>query len=183
MDHFGKYPLDTIDVALADDFVDLKLRERERIDQAAEAGQPLTEEYTDPRTGRIHRRRRRGLSNSSINKVLAAVRMVLKEGKRHGWIEQNSLDDSDCFMPQNAPRRSFLEVAQVEALLQAARLIDGEQRKLEWRDVRAIRESDERATRLAGRYGVSEKLIRRIRRNEIWVTRRPREATSGYSTG
>jgi integrase len=177
MDHFGKYPLDKIDVALADDFVDLRLRERERIDQAAEAGQPLTEEYTDPRTGRIHRRRRRGLSNSSINKVLAAVRMVLKEGKRHGWIEQNSLDDSDCFLPQNAPRRSFLEVAQVEALLQAARLIDGEQRKLEWRDVRAIRESDERATRLADRYGVSETLIRRIRRNEIWVMRRPREAT------
>jgi hypothetical protein len=30
MDHFGKYPLDKIDVALADDFVDLKLGERER---------------------------------------------------------------------------------------------------------------------------------------------------------
>jgi integrase len=43
--------------------------------------------------------------------------------------------------------------------------------------VRAIRESDEPATRLAGRYGVSETPIRRIRRNEIWVTRRPREAT------
>jgi hypothetical protein len=71
----------------------------------------------------------------------------------------------------------LLEAAQVEALLQAARLLDGEQRKLEWRDVRAIRESDEPATRLAGRYGVSETLIRRIRRNEIWVTRRPREAT------
>jgi hypothetical protein len=111
IDHFGRYPLDKIDVALADDFVDLKLREREGIDQAAEAGQPLTEEYTDRRTGRIHRRRRRWLSNSSINKVLAAVRMVLKEGKRHGWIEQNPLDDSDCFLPQNAPRRSLLEVA------------------------------------------------------------------------
>jgi hypothetical protein len=96
-----------------DDFVACKLRERERIDRAAEAGQPLTEEYTDPRTGRIHRRRR-GLSNSSINKVLAAVRMVLKEGKRHGWIEQNPLDDSDCFLPQNAPRRSFLEVTLVD---------------------------------------------------------------------
>jgi integrase len=177
MDHFGKYRLDKINLALVDDFVDRKLRERERIDQAAEAGQPLTEEYKDPRTGRIHRRRRRGLSNSSINKVLAAVRMVLKEGKRHGWIENNPLDDADCFLPQNTPRRSFLEVAQVEALLQAARLLDGEQRKLEWHDVRAIRESDEPATRLAGRYGVSETLIRRIRRNEIWVTRRPREAT------
>jgi hypothetical protein len=66
---------------------------------------------------------------------------------------------------------------EVEALLQAARLLDADQRKLEWRDVRAIRESEEPATRLAGRCGVSETLIRRIRRNEIWVTRRPREAT------
>ena len=176
MDHFGKYPLNKIDLALADDFVDRKLRERERIAEAAAAGEPLTEEYTDHRTGRLHKRRRRGLSNSSINKVLAAVRMVLKESKRHGWIEQNPLDDSDCFLPQNAPRRSFLEVAQVEALLHAARLLDGEQRKLEWRDVRAIRASDERATRLAARYGVSETLIRRIRLREIWVTQRPREA-------
>jgi integrase len=116
------------------------------------------------------------LSNSSINKVLAAVRMVLKEAKRHGWIEQDPLDDFDCFLPENAPQSSFLEVAQIEALLRAARLLDGEQRKLEWRDVRAIRDCDERATRLAARYGVSEALIRRIRQSEIWLTRRPREA-------
>ncbi|MGH2955434.1 MAG: tyrosine-type recombinase/integrase [Solirubrobacterales bacterium] len=60
--------------------------------------------------------------------------------------------------------------------LQAAHLLDGEQRKLEWRDVRAMRESDEPATRLATRFAVSETLIRRIRRREIWVTERPREA-------
>lgn len=65
---------------------------------------------------------------------------------------------------------------QVEALFDAARLLDAEQRKPEWRDVRAIRDSDERATTLAARYDVSETLIRRIRRDEIWVTKRPREA-------
>ena len=122
MDHFGRYPLDKIDVALADEFVDLKLRESSRIADAAAAGAPLTEDYTDRRTGRIHRRRRRGLSNGSINKVLAAVRMVLKEAKGHGWIEQNPLDDSDCFLPQRIPSRSFLEVGQVAALLDAARM-------------------------------------------------------------
>lgn len=42
--------------------------------------------------------------------------------------------------------------------------------------MRAIRESDEPATRLARRYAVSETLIRRIRRKEIWVTQRPRVA-------
>jgi integrase len=176
IDHFGSFPLDTIDVALADEFVDSKLRERDRIQRAAEAGHPLTEKYTDPRTGRVHERRRRGLANSSINKVLAAVRMVLKEAKRHGFIEHNPLDDSDCFLPQPAPARSFLEVSQVAALLQAAHRLDAEQRKLEWRDVRAIRESDEPASRLARHHGVSETLIRRVRRKEIWVTERPREA-------
>lgn len=176
MDHFGSYPLDTIDVALADEFVDQKLRERDQIERAAEEGRPLTEKYTDPRTGRVHERRRRGLANSSINKVLAAVRMVLKEAKRHGWIEHNPLDDADCFLPEPTPARTFLEVSQIGALLQAAHLLDGEQRKLDWRDVRAIRESGEPATRLGSRYGVSETLIRRIRRKEIWVTERPREA-------
>jgi hypothetical protein len=89
---------------------------------------------------------------------------------------ENPLDDTDCFLSQPAPARSFLEVSQIAALLQAAHLLDGEQRKLEWRAVRAIRESDEAATRLATRYAASETLIRRIRRREIWVTERPREA-------
>jgi hypothetical protein len=176
MDHFGKYRVDEIDVALADVFADLKLRERKRIDDAAAAGEPLTEEYTDPRTGRMHKRRRRGLANSSINKVLAAVRMVLTEAKRHGWIEHNPLEDPDCFLPEKTPSRSFVQVAQLEALFEAASLLDREQRKLQWRDVRAIRASDKSATRLAARYDVSETLIRRIRRREIWVAKRPREA-------
>lgn len=67
MDHFG---LGEIDVAAADRFVDSALQEREAIQRAAAVGAPLTETYTDARTGRTHRRRRRGPSNSSINKVL-----------------------------------------------------------------------------------------------------------------
>jgi hypothetical protein len=67
-------------------------------------------------------------------------------------------------------------VSQIEAVLQAAHLLDGEQRKLEWRDVRVIRQSDEPTTRLARRYTMSETLVRRVRRREIWVTQRPREA-------
>jgi integrase len=176
MDHFGQRRLSMIDVALADKFTDLKLRERSQIEDAAAAGEPLTEEYADPRTGRTHRRRRRGLSNSSINKVLAAVRMVLREAKRHGLIESNPLDDSICFLPERSPPRSFLEIAQVEAVFEAASLLDREERKLEWRDVGAIRASDEPATRLAVHYDVSETLIRRIRRRETWVAKRRREA-------
>jgi integrase len=62
------------------------------------------------------------------------------------------------------------------AVLAAARQLDQEQRPLDWRDVRAIRSSEEPATRIAPRYGVSDTLIRRIRRGEIWTEDRPREA-------
>ena len=44
---------------------------RESIEKAAAAGRPLMESYMDRRTGREHQRRRRSLSNDSINKVLA----------------------------------------------------------------------------------------------------------------
>ena len=80
MDHFGELPVNEIDGAVADEFVDWALGEREAIREAAAGGQPLTEVYTDTRTGRTQRRRRRGLSNSSINKVLVAVQAGLEGG-------------------------------------------------------------------------------------------------------
>jgi integrase len=176
MDHFGSYRVDEIDAGAADDFVEKKLVEREAIEKAAAAGKPLKEGYTDPRTGRTHQRRRRPLSNDSINKVLAGVRQVLKEAKRRRLIDHNPLDDRECYLRSGAPTRSFLEVPQITAVLDAARQLDQEQRPLDWRDVRAIRGSEEPATRLAARYGVSDTLIRRIRRREIWTEDRPREA-------
>src|SRR5215217_2672162 len=115
----------------------------------------MTEEYTDPRSGPHGAE---GGEATRLDRAEPAGRLRLLPAA------------------ERAPE-VVLEIAQIEALLRAAHLLDGEQRKLEWRDVRAIRESDERVTRLAARYGVSETLIRRIRRNEIWVTRRPREAT------
>ncbi len=82
MDHLGGYRVDEIDTGVADDFVEKKLVEREAIEKAVAAGEPLRESYSDPRTRRTHQRRRRPLSNDSINKVLAGVRQVLKEAKR-----------------------------------------------------------------------------------------------------
>jgi hypothetical protein len=103
VDHFGEYPVDQIDVALADAFVEAKLHEREAITNAAAAGHPLLEEYTDSRTGRRHQRRRRGLSNSSINKVLVSVRRVLKEAKRRGMVEQTRSRIRSAISEANRP--------------------------------------------------------------------------------
>jgi hypothetical protein len=95
MDHFGSYRVDEIDAGVADDFVEKKLVEREAIEKAVGAGEPLLESYTDPRTGRTYQRRRRPLSNDSINKVLAGVRQVLKEAKRRRLIDHNPLEARD----------------------------------------------------------------------------------------
>jgi len=171
MDHFGPLSVAEIDAAAVDDFVDAALREREAIREAEASGEPLTEAYTDARTGRTHRRRRRGLSNSSINKVLAAVRRVLKEAVRHGLIERNPLTDPDCYLKAAAPRRSFLQVSEIEAAFVAARALESEHRGLGWPEVRAIRASSEPAVELARQRGVSDTLIRKIRRGEVWLDR------------
>ena len=174
MDHFGSLRLDEVDEAVADEFVDWALREREAIREAAAAGHPLTEPYTDVRTGRTHHRRRRGLSNSSINKVLVAVRRVLKEAVRQRLLEHNPLADPDCYLRSPAPRRSFLELTEIEALLDAATALEKEHRGLGWTEVRAIRDSRESAVSLARRYGVSDTLIRKIRAREMWTEARER---------
>lgn len=169
MDHFGDLDLAEIGVEVADSFVDGALRDREAIEQAAASGEPLMESYVDPRSGRTHQRRRRGLSNSSINKVLVAVRRVLKEAVRHGLIETNPLNDPDCYLRAARPSRSFLQVNQIEAIFEAGRLIEAENRGLGWPEVRAIRNSTEPATRLAREYKVSDTLIRKIRRGDVWI--------------
>jgi len=174
MDHFGQMTLGEIDTTAADVFVDSALRERDAIREAAAAGAPLTEDYTDARTGRTHRRRRRGLSNSSINKVLVAVRRVLKEAVRQSLIERNPLTDPDCYLRVPTPQRSFLQVTQIDACCTAARVLEAEHRGLSWKEARAIRSSEEPAVRLARRYGISDTLVRKIRRGELWVERAER---------
>jgi integrase len=174
VDHFGPYRLDEIDSRLVDEFVDAMLRERAAIEEAATAGTPMTETYRDARGNRTYERRRRGLSNGSINKVLASVRRVLKEAVRAKLVDYNPLDDRDCFLRERRPSRSFLEVGQSLFLFEAARAIERDQQGLRWEDVHAIRASSESAVRLGERYGVSDTLIRKIRRGEVWTRRSER---------
>jgi hypothetical protein len=94
--HLGDQSVDAITEGTIDDMVDALLRERDAISQAAASGAPLMEDYVDPRTGRTHQRRRRGLANSSINKVVRAVRAVLEDAVRHRVVDFNAAGNSEA---------------------------------------------------------------------------------------
>jgi hypothetical protein len=67
------------------------------------------------------------------------------------------------------PRRSFLEIEQIAAVLRAADLIEAEHRGLTWESVELIRISNRSALSLARELGVSDTLVRKVRRGELWT--------------
>ena len=75
------------------------------------------------------------------------MKRVLKEAKKRRFIDFNPLDDWIAFSV-DGPARSYLQLSQVLAVVEAARLLDAEERKLEWRDVWAIRATNDPATQL-----------------------------------
>jgi integrase len=166
--HFGHHATGAIDEAMIEDFVTQKLLERRAIDDAREDGHPLLETYE--RDGKTYQRRRRGLSNDSINKVVRAVRSVLKDAVRRRLIDRNPADDRDLLVRAAAPSRSYLEVVQLAVLLEAADLLERESRGLTWDEAREIRASKAPARSLAREYGVSDTLIGKIRRGELWTS-------------
>jgi integrase len=168
--HLGDHPVDAITEGTIDDMVDALLRERDSINQAAAAGAPLMEDYVDRRTARTHQRRRRGLANSSINKVVRAVRAVLEDAVRHRVVDFNAAGSAESLVRENGPQRSFLEPFQLAALLDAGRALEADHRGLMWDDVRAIRASTDSNVALARRYHVSDGLVSKVRRRELWVT-------------
>ena len=172
--HLGEKPVDAVTAGDLDDMVDALLRERDAIEQAAAQGHRLVEDYVDSRTGRTHQRRRRGLSNSSINKVVRAVRAVLQDAVRHGVVERNVASDPETLVRESGPTRSFLEPFQVSALLDAGALLESEHRGLTWDGVHAIRASSASNVALARRYHVSDGLISKIRRRQVWATKAQR---------
>jgi integrase len=78
-------------------------------------------------------------------------------------------DDRELLVRAGAPSRSYLEVVQLAALLEAAELIEQESRGLTWSHVQEIRGSNASALSLARKFGVSDTLIRKIRRGELWA--------------
>src|SRR3954451_2692892 len=173
VDHIGHLALDAISESVIDDMVLALLEERRRIDDARAAASPIYETYLDSRTGKQHRRQARGLSRGSINKVVSAVERVLRDAKRRRLIDFVPVDRDSRVKPES-PQRSFLEIDQAIGLIEAARSLEEQHRGLTWNDVDAIRGSSKSALALSRDYSVSDTLIRKIRRDEIWVDRAER---------
>ena len=164
---FGPRSLDRVDEALAEDLVDTLRAQRLGIEDARALGRPLMEDYVDPRTGRTHRRRRRGLSNSSINKALAAAERVLRDAYRRRLIDRVP-DLSVAALKAEPPKRSFLEPVELAAVFAAADVLEAAGRGLTWEKVAYIRGSTASAVALGRELGVSDTLIGKVRRRQLW---------------
>lgn len=166
--HLGDYQAADITSGTIDDMVTALLTEREEIQSAAAAGTPLMESYIDSRTGRSHKRKRRGLSNGSINKVVDVTRRVLEDARKRKIIEEQPVT-ADSRVRAERPSRSYLEPCQAIAMIDAAQALEDDRRGLTWDDVQEIRASRLSAVKLASQYGVSDTLIGKIRRRELWT--------------
>jgi integrase len=95
----------------------------------------------------------------------------LRDAKKRGVITGELPDLKSAAPRAERPRRSFLELEQIEALLRAATLAEAAQRGLTWEKVAHIRASDASAVALARELGVSDSLIGKVRRRELWHER------------
>ena len=92
------------------------MRDREKLIKAREA------QKARPKAKR--ERRPRPLSNATINKTIRLLRTILKRAVKDGYIPRNPAED--CLLRESKPSRTYLQPAQVAALLAAAGELDAE---------------------------------------------------------
>jgi len=168
MDKFGSESIDHVDFALADELVVELCEERAAIERAVAEGLPLMRTVHAPRTGRRYQARRRAVSNGSIREALDVAERVLRDARKRGALTGEVTALKSAAPKSDRPHRSFLEAEQVAAVIHAADLIEAEHRGLTWETVALIRGSNRPAVGLARELGVSDTLIRKVRRRELW---------------
>ncbi len=125
---FGRYRLSEITPRLIDRFRDEFTEQAQVIRTAEKGGRPLTETATDKR-GRTYERRRRPLSNTSINMLITLLGQILQQAVDYELIDRNPVrvgGRSARFLRRARPDRTFLEVDEFHALLDAAGQIEEE---------------------------------------------------------
>jgi integrase len=124
--HFGPLELVEIDVPRVDGFRDDLANRSRVIREAAARGKPLIETVKG-RAGKPYERPKRPLSNTSINATLTLLSQILQRALDYGYIERNPMkvgERKDRFLPTVQPPRTFLEVDELRALLDAAGKLD-----------------------------------------------------------
>jgi integrase len=134
---FGRYRLGEITPQLVDRFRDELHEQAETIRRAQERARadkrrrPLMETVTDKR-GRTYERRRRPLSNTSINAMITLLGQILQQAVDYEMIERNPVrvgGRSARFLKRVRPKRTFLEVDEFLGLLDAAAELEAEARR------------------------------------------------------
>jgi integrase len=100
--------------------------------------------------------------------VLDTAERVLRDAKRRGVLTTDVPALKAAAPKSERPRRSFLAFEQIAAVLRAADLIEAEHRGLTLESVELIRSSNRSALSLARELGVSDTLVRKVRRGELW---------------
>ena len=125
---FGRYRLSEITPRLVDRFRDELAEQAHTIRLAEQRGRPVMETATDKR-GRTYERRRRPLSNTSINMLITLLGQILQQAVDYELIDRNPVrvgGRSARFLKRVRPDRTFLEVDEFHALLDAAGELEAE---------------------------------------------------------
>jgi integrase len=127
---FGRYRLNEITPRVVDRFRDELHEQAEAIRTATARGRVLKETVTDKR-GRTYERKRRALSNTSINAMITLLGQILQQALDYELIDRNPVrvgGRSARFLKRSRPNRTFLEVDEYMALLDAAGALEAEAR-------------------------------------------------------
>jgi integrase len=133
---FGRFRVGEISPQLVDRFRDELHEQAETIRRAQERARtekgrrPLMETVTD-KHGRTYERRRRPLSNTSINAMITLLGQILQQAVDYELIDRNPVrvgGRSARFLKRTRPRRTFLEVDEFHSLLDAAGELEAEAR-------------------------------------------------------
>ncbi|MGA8719210.1 MAG: tyrosine-type recombinase/integrase, partial [Solirubrobacteraceae bacterium] len=133
---FGRYRLREITPQHIDRFRDELHEQAETIRRAEQRARTdktrraLMETVTDKR-GRTYERRRRPLSNTSINAMITLLGQVLQQAVDYDLVDRNPVrvgGRSARFLKRVRPKRTFLEVDEFQSLLDAAGALEAEAR-------------------------------------------------------
>ena len=125
---FDRYRLSEITVRFVDRFRDELADQSETIRQAEQRGKPMMEKVTD-KHGRTYRRRRRPLSNRSINMLLTLLGQILQQACDYELIGGNPVRVKGRFLKQPKEKKTFLEIDEFHSLLDAAGQLEEEARR------------------------------------------------------